>query len=122
MSKKQIDKALFQGCRGGDYNKVRLAINFGADVEAKDNGGQTPLHWAARRNHIEIAKLLIELGADVNAKKFDGWTPLHWASWNSHIEIVKFLIEKGADVEAKDNRGITPLHLAYSDEMKVLLK
>ena len=101
---------------------AKLLIERGADVDAKNVDGWTPLHWASARNYIELAELLIKAGADVNSENNDGQTPLHWASWNSHIEIVKFLIEKGADVEAKDNRGITPLHLAYSDEMKVLLK
>ena len=56
MTKKQINKALLEGCKKGDYNKVRFALNFGADVEAKDNYGWTPLHLASRNNHIEIAK------------------------------------------------------------------
>ena len=36
MTKKQIDKALLEGCGEGDYNKVRLALNFGADVRTED--------------------------------------------------------------------------------------
>jgi ankyrin repeat protein len=103
MTKKQIDKALLEGCESGDYNKVRLALNFGADVEAKKYDGWTPLYLASANNSIEIAKLLIEAGADLEAKTNGGRTPLYVASRWNHIEIAKLLIEAGADVKAKDN-------------------
>ncbi len=115
MTKKEINKTLFEGCKEGDFNKVRLAINFGAEVRAKDNNGWTPLHYASYYNHIEIAKLLIERGTDVNAKgNGGGRTPLHVASTYNSIKIVELLIERGADVEAKDNDGWTPLYYASS--------
>jgi len=40
----------------------------GADVNAKNDGGYAPLHYAAFNGHKEIAELLIAKGADVNAK------------------------------------------------------
>jgi ankyrin repeat protein len=119
MTKKQIDKMLLEGCESRDFNKVRLAINFGADVETKDKLGYTPLHWAS---DVKTAKLLLERGADVKAKDNWGQTPLHLASISNHIETVRFFIERGADVEAKDIHGYTPLDLASRDEMKALLK
>ncbi len=79
MTKKQIDKMLLEGCGERDYNKVRLAINFGADVEAETNDGETPLHFASDTNRIEIAKLLLERGSDLEAKDDDGETPLDTA-------------------------------------------
>ncbi len=122
MTKKQIDKALFEGCREGDFNKVRLAINFGANLEAKNNSGRTPLHLASEFNRISIAKLLIERGAIVRANDNGGRTPLHLASFWNRIETAKLLLDAGADVEAKDRWGNTPFDNARSDEMKDLLK
>jgi ankyrin repeat protein len=122
MTKKEKNKALLEGCKEGDFNKVRLALNFGADVNAKDNRGWTPLHFASYWNHIEIAKLLIEVGVDVRATDYDRWTPLHWASICNSIEIAKLLLDAGADMGAKNRWENTPLDLADSDEMKALLK
>ena len=52
----------------GHKEVVELLIAKGADVNAKNDGGYTPLHQAAINGHKEIAELLIEKGANVNAK------------------------------------------------------
>jgi len=105
-----------------DDAKIQDLIKRGADVEAKNNKGLTPLHFASRDNHIEIAKLLLERGADVEAKNNKGQTPLYWASWYNAIETAKLLLDRGANVEAKAIWGYTPFHMARSDEMKAFLK
>ncbi|NER49677.1 MAG: protein kinase [Symploca sp. SIO1A3] len=80
-------------------------IAKGADVNAKDRDGKTPLHSVIRSK--EVAELLIAKGADVNAKNRDGRTPLH--SIRSK-EVAELLVAKGADVNAKAISGHTPLH------------
>ena len=67
-----------------DYTEaVKQHLASGTDVNARNDGGYTPLHWVAVRDHKEIAELLIAAGADVNAKiligKFKGETPLDFA-------------------------------------------
>ena len=52
----------------------------GVDVNARDNRGNTPLHWAVSDGHDIAAKILIEAGADVNVKSKDGSTPLYGAA------------------------------------------
>lgn len=53
-----------------------LLVQHGANVNARSEDGQTPLHNAAHSGYPEIVLYLIEHGADVNARAHDGRTPL----------------------------------------------
>jgi ankyrin repeat protein len=109
-----INDELTTAIEKNDIQKVTELIAQGADVNAKDSHGATPLMFAALMERTETAKLLIEKGADVNAKDPEGWTPLIFATRVGQAEIAKLLLEKGADVNAKDTYGWTPLMHAAS--------
>ena len=66
-------KALIVAACGGYIKILKLLLDAGADINAKDNFGWTALHCA---REVEIAKLLIEAGADINAKDNFNTTPL----------------------------------------------
>ena len=55
---------------------VRVAVEFGADVNASDERGETALHSAASRNFTTIVRLLADHGADLDVKNAAERTPL----------------------------------------------
>ncbi|MCH2245520.1 MAG: ankyrin repeat domain-containing protein [Crocosphaera sp.] len=101
---------------------LELLINHGADVNAKDKSGITPLHHGVSIANKEIVQLLINHGADVNAKDDYVRTPLNFGVSIANKEIVQLLINHGADVNAKDKSGITPLHDAVFAENKEIVE
>jgi ankyrin repeat protein len=112
------DCNLLGASENGDMANAKKALAIGADVNAKNSRGQTPLHFAAFYNDTELAEMLIDNGADVNAKNSRGQTPLHLAAYCGHTSLAKMLIDKGGDANVKDSVGHTPLSLAtYHDHI-----
>ena len=74
-------------------------------IHTADASGQTPLHHAAERGNLRLAKLLIELGADVNALDHREESPilhaLHAGPWKQTpaMDVVSVLLEAGAEID-----------------------
>ena len=93
-------------------DEVENMVNAGADVNARDENGKTPLFYAALYNpHPEVIALMVRHGADVNARNEAGDTPLHWAAeYNPKPDVTEALVAAGADVNARGYDRKTPLH------------
>ena len=89
------DGALIQAAVDGNIEAVKKHIAAGMDVNAKDDGDRTPLHWTAGEGHKEIVELLIAEGADVNAKDNVGETPLDRAIRYKRTETADLLRKHG---------------------------
>ncbi len=105
----------FEAKDGSPVKEAELLLAHGADVNARDPDGRTPLYKAAAADNKELTTLLLAHGADVNARDDSGSTPLHRALYKDESEL---LLSHGADVNARDNKGQTPLHNAASDDPK----
>ncbi len=96
---------LIDACADENFYLVKILIERGANIEAKDDYGNTPLIMASIVDWVGGVKFLIGIGADIEAKDNDGRTPLIKATVYACVEVVKLLIESGADLEAKNNFG-----------------
>jgi hypothetical protein len=103
-------------------------VDRGAAVNAKDNHGQTALHWAASEVKVAVVWLLLGKGADIKAKTNDGETVLHQtvsalggAPKENEI-VVQLLSSMGSDLKAKNRDGKTALHLAIEEENNAVVR
>ena len=92
---------LQNAARAGDIERVRILLEQGADVNARNAVGAAPLHEAAWSGNSELVDLLLARGADVNERHAEaGSTPLHYAVITNQPEIVKTLLRHGAGIHA----------------------
>ena len=90
-------------------------LKNGANVNARDKDGNTPLHWAGKSlDSINAYRLLLEKGADVDATNNSGYTPLHCAVYCHDTRAIRFLLKNGANREARNSKGETPLDIAMN--------
>ncbi|OGG51596.1 MAG: hypothetical protein A3F84_17740 [Candidatus Handelsmanbacteria bacterium RIFCSPLOWO2_12_FULL_64_10] len=101
---------------------MEALIVHGADANAADWNGVTPLHRACRFGYSGIVKVLLEHGADVDARDVTGATPLRRAVKNAGMDLVALLIQRGAGVNARDKKGVSILKAARGKEMKAFLR
>jgi len=98
-------------CARGNFDDAKELIKSGADVNAADYAGNTPLHEAALEGYLEIATLLLDNNADINKQsgQMDRDTPLIDAASNLHYDVVKLFIDRGADPTIANAQGDTAL-------------
>ena len=96
-----------------EVSDVTRCLQMGAEPNARDGSGFTPLHFAAMSETGEAVTALLEAGADPNARDRLGSTPLHSARTG---EAVTALVEAGVDPNARTEDGNAPLHLAAMSE------
>ena len=100
------DGTLHDAAARNDTAAVAALIAGGADVDAGDYRGITPLHMAAAGNALESAKLLVARGGEVEPPRKEGApTPLLAAVQCTAAEIARFLIGQGAVLTVEDEAG-----------------
>lgn len=129
-TKERYGARLHTAARLGRKSVAELLLSLGADVDAKDNDGKSPLdetpapqidilggrHYTSQQT--EMAEWLISRGADVNSKDKNGKQPLHWAASLGHKGVAEVILAHGGDPNAKDKDGKTPLELASQGNHK----
>jgi ankyrin repeat protein len=118
----------------GDVETVRALVGKGADINAVDALGGTPLYWAARGGHAigphrcgreaadrpAVITALLELGANPNVADrrprvpggSSGWTPLFVALHHDQFQSAAVLLEHGADPNIRSDQGMSVMEMA----------
>jgi ankyrin repeat protein len=100
--------------RGGDVRAAMTALRAGADVNAKQEDGSTPLLWAVYSVDHELVQALLSRGADPDARNTLGDTPLAEAVNLADEQMVRLLLKAKANPNLGNDSGQTPLMLAAS--------
>lgn len=121
----QLRLGIVSAIGAGRVEVVRRLLAAGADPNAADQIGFTPLHQAAALGHRAVAELLLDSGALLGTQTTrlytgpgqnigSGGTPLHAAVANQRLALVKLLLERGADPDAFAELQ-TPLSMAVAN-------
>lgn len=99
----------------GNQEFIEFFVEKGADVNAKNKRGKTPLlvavlAFTTQTGSIAAMQYLLDKGANIEGKDDWGATPLISAVDKGLLSVAKLLIERGANVNVKDHEGKTPLH------------
>ena len=97
-----------------DEQLVLELLKHGADQNAKDIDGFTPLHCAVENKRLSLIKTLVQHGAFIDSQDKEGYSPLHWVIKHDqrNIASIRDLLKNGANPNVTNNNGETPLHTA----------
>jgi beta-lactamase regulating signal transducer with metallopeptidase domain len=103
------DARLLNAVRIGGTGFAKAALESGANVNARNRDGLTPLIIAVRAEDMQLVNLLLDHGADVNLTARGEGTALVAGARRGHLRAVKALVEHGADVNVLAPGAGTPL-------------
>ena len=82
-----VSKVLHRVALAGNNESVMRLVEGGADIDATDNEGGSPLSLSAQQGHLDIVCIFCPEGADMRSST-NGWTVLHKAAYEGHLETV----------------------------------
>ena len=102
-----------------DHKAAPVLLDHGANPNAKNNQGETPLHrllkykYFREKSHLYSVQLLLEHGANADVQDNDGATPLQLTSRNGWLEVARLLRSHGATDTTENDQDRTQLHTVH---------
>ncbi len=112
----QATQGLLEDLKKGDFSRLARHLAAGADVNGRDQFGNSPILLASTFGDVNAVNLLISHGSKVDVPNDRQETPLMWAAARGHMAIVRVLVDKGAAVKSLNKLGQSALHLASGGE------
>jgi ankyrin repeat protein len=100
------------GPAAGDLDAAEALLQHGAEVNARDPQGTTPLMSAAANDGIAMARFLLGKGADVRAQDQRGYTALMVVVGSGNVAMAGRLLDSGSDRNAKNALGLRAADIA----------
>jgi ankyrin repeat protein len=113
IPKEELNKALLKAAEQGNITTVIKLLSQGANINCKDDNGNTPLMHASMYDYLAMAQLLLERGADSNCTNMWNSSPLIYAAMRNHLAMAQLLSEHNADIYYKGYNGKTALDFAH---------
>jgi ankyrin repeat protein len=105
---------------------VAMLLMLGANIDAVDMIGQTPLILAVQSKNVNTVTLLMNHGAKLEAADDDGLTAVHWSAKLGNVAALDLLLHNRAQAETRTIQGDTALHIAteynHCDAVGILLQ
>ena len=124
--KRRDHHELMNAATTGNTDKIKSFIQNGANLNAADSTGLTPLMAASYKGQTAVLKQLVQSKVTLDSKDESGYTALMYASNTNNLACVKYLVENGANINESDNDGSTPLMFCaqhgYNDIVMHLLE
>jgi len=92
---------LLNACKDNDDMKVKLLIDYGADIELKTDKLSTALICSSCYGHDKCVSLLLDAGAEKNSATHNGDTALNMAAKYGHVRCIELLLSAG-DIQTQD--------------------
>ena len=104
-----MDQQLIGAADSGDVARIAVLLGAGADVDARDAQGRTPIMAATYGRHAEAVAALLAAGADVNVRDARLNNPFLYAGAEGYLEILALANRAGADPTLTNRFGGTAL-------------
>lgn len=115
--------ALIVAAAQGDIQSFKDLVAYGADINAQNKQGMTPLLYALTSNNRDMVKEILSIeDTDINISNVLGQSPLYWAAYMGDDIVVNALLTMGADYNKKTANNQTALDIAKLNKRTAVVK